>query len=515
MQVNNHIIGKLNIITMKKNLLKSLVISLFLMINAAVFAQCVIPITEGQSYVENFDDGTMECWTVDATGAGTWAVMTGTQTNVAAFQNAEAGDEARLISPTFDMSGVGSATFSFSYAMMGLYDMDELVVSYRSSETDSWHTLGTYSVSDYQNFFEETFTLTDLSATYQVSFLGRGLGGYMIFVDNIEIAGEGGCARPVSLNATDISASSALLGWSMTGNEESWVIDLNGQMINADTQPFTVSNLEPQTDYTFSVKAICGGGDESEWATPTTFKTLCDVIVVTDDEPYFDDFEASDNFVCWQTEIVSGIDNWVIDPGYLIVNNTAFFIWLGGEAMLISTPLDITAVTNPVLRFNHKQLLGLNYGTVDQLIVGYRTDKNDSWHTLVNFTEATTDWETVTIPLPNPSEAYQIVFNGIGHDAEGVYVDDVRVGNYIDDGLAESQELMASVMPNPTNGKITVSTNLSIGNVAVFDIVGKQVASSVIVDGQAEIDLSGYANGVYFIKISDESSVKTVKIVKN
>ena len=183
--------------------------------------------------------------------------------------------------------------------------------------------------------------------------------------------------------------------------------------------------------------------------------------------------------------------------------------------MLISTPLDITAVTNPVLRFNHKQLLGLNYGTVDQLIVGYRTDKNDSWHTLVNFTEATTDWETVTIPLPNPSEAYQIVFNGIGHDAEGVYVDDVRVGNYIDDGLAESQELMASVMPNPTNGKITVSTNLSIGNVAIFDMLGKQVMTDKIVDGIAEFDLSELTQGVYFIKISDESSVKTVKIVKN
>ena len=515
MQVNNHIIGKLNIITMKKNLLKSLVISLFLMINAAVFAQCVIPITEGQSYVENFDDGTMECWTVDATGAGTWAVMTGTQTNVAAFQNAEAGDEARLISPTFDMSGVGSATLGFSYAMMALYNNDVLTVSYRTSETDSWHDLDSYSLNDWQNTYEASFDLPDISDSYQISFLAHSNGGYYIFIDNFEIMGEGGCARPVSLQATEITAFSALLGWSTAGNEESWLIETNGVQKTIETQPYLMEDLEPQTDYTFRVKANCGGGLESDWSLPMTFKTLCDVIVVTDDEPYFDDFEASDNFVCWQTEIVSGIDNWVIDPGYLIVNNTAFFIWLGGEAMLISTPLDITAVTNPVLRFNHKQLLGLNYGTVDQLIVGYRTDKNDSWHTLVNFTEATTDWETVTIPLPNPSEAYQIVFNGIGHDAEGVYVDDVRVGNYIDDGLAESQELMASVMPNPTNGKITVSTNLSIGNVAVFDIVGKQVASSVIVDGQAEIDLSGYANGVYFVKIADESSVKTVKIVKN
>ena len=196
------------------------------------------------------------------------------------------------------------------------------------------------------------------------------------------------------------------------------------------------------------------------------------------------------------------------------MNNTAFFIWLGGEAMLFSTPMDITAVTNPVLRFNHKQKLGLNYGTVDQLIVGYRTDKNDSWHTLVNFTDATTDWETVTIPLPNPSEAYQIVFNGIGHDAEGVYVDDVWVGNS-NDAVVEKQDIEAVVMPNPTSGKITVSANVSEGNVAVFDMLGKQVMTDKIVDGIAEFDLSELTQGVYFIKISDESSVKTVKIVKN
>ena len=477
-------------------------------------AQCDFTVTDSQPFIEDFEGNTFECWTVETVGAGNWTTMAGSGTTLAAFSFTNVGDEARLISPVLDISGVAGATFSFSYAMMGFYDMDELVVSYRSSETDSWHTLGTYSISDYQNFYEETFTLTDLSATYQVSFLGRGLGGYMIFVDNIEIAGEGGCARPVSLNATEISAVSALLGWSTTSNEESWVIDLNGQMINADTQPFTVSNLEPQTDYTFTVKAICGGGDESEWATPTTFKTLCDVIVVTDDEPYFDDFESSDYFVCWQTEITTGIDNWVIDPGYLIVNNTAFFIWLGGEAMLISTPLDITAVTNPVLRFNHKQLLGLNYGTVDQLIVGYRTDKNDSWHTLVNFTEATTDWETVTIPLPNPSATYQIVFDGIGHDAEGVYVDDVWVGNS-NDAVVEKQAIEVAVMPNPTSGKITVNANISEGNVAVYDMLGKQVMTDKIVDGIAEFDLSELTQGVYFIKISDESSVKTVKIVKN
>ena len=32
-------------------------------------AQCVIPIGPGQSYIENFESGQMECWTVETTGS--------------------------------------------------------------------------------------------------------------------------------------------------------------------------------------------------------------------------------------------------------------------------------------------------------------------------------------------------------------------------------------------------------------------------------------------------------------
>ena len=85
------------------------------------YAQCVIPITPGQSYIEDFQSGEMECWTVETTSSATWAVMQGTGSNVVAFQNASAGQEARLVSPTFDLTGSNSATFSFAYAMMALY----------------------------------------------------------------------------------------------------------------------------------------------------------------------------------------------------------------------------------------------------------------------------------------------------------------------------------------------------------------------------------------------------------
>lgn len=478
------------------------------------FAQCVIPITDGQPYTENFDLGTMECWTVESTGEGTWAVMTGTSSNVAAFQNAAAGDEARLISPTFDLSGVGGATFSFGYAMMALYNNDVLTVSYRTSETDPWHELGSYSFNDWQNVYEETFELPDISSTYQISFLGHSNGGYYIFIDNIEIISAGGCARPVSLETSEITAFSALLGWSTTGNEESWVLELNGNQRTVDSQPFLMEGLEPQTDYTFRVKANCSGGMESEWSYPASFKTHCDVITVTDEEPFFDDFEGSEEFICWYNEIISGIDEWVIDPGYTILNNTAFFIWLGGNTLLISPPLDITAVSHPTLRFNHKQKVGLSYGTVDQLLVGYRTNENENWQTLANFTEATEDWETVEFELPDPSATYQIVFNGIGHDAEGIYVDDVRVGNGQTTGIATTNLVMATVTPNPANDKVMVTADMADGEVTVFDISGRRMATAMLHNGCVELDLSGFAQGVYMARIAGAKGATTIKLIK-
>lgn len=479
---------------------------------ATAVAQCTIPIAPGQSYFEDFQSGEMECWTVETTSSATWAVMQGTNSNVAAFQNASAGQEARLVSPTFDLTGSNTATFSFVYAMMALYDNDELTVSYRTSPSDNWHQLATYSINDWSNSYDASFTLDDLSSTFQISFLGHSNGGYYIFIDDVEIATAGGCARPSGLSATEITTNSALLGWSAVGNEESWTIDINGHQTTVTSQPYLMEMLEPNTDYNFRVKANCGDGMESEWSQPTTFKTLCDVIVVTDDTPYFDDFEASEEFVCWQNQIEAGEDGWVVDPGYLILNNTAFFIWLGDVAWLISAPLDITAVTEPILTFKHRQR---SVGPqVDELSVYYATSSDDSWHLLDNYTDAYEDWVEESYVLPSASGTYYIAFRAKSNDADGVYVDDVRVGNYIDDGIEETSSLSVSVSPNPTKGNITIETNAASGEITVFDLFGRKITTVMLSEGHAEVDLSEYANGVYVARILSEVGTRTIKLVK-
>lgn len=251
---------------------------------------------------------------------------------------------------------------------------------------------------------------------------------------------------------------------------------------------------------------------ESEWSQPVNFKTLCEVIIVTDDQPYFDDFEASEDFVCWQSEILSGNDGWVIDPGYLFPNNTVFFIWLGEEAMLVSAPLDITAVSNPVLTFKHRQRSLGQF--VDELSVWYATSINDYWHLLDNYTIAYEDWDSVTLVLPEASDAYLIAFMGKSNDADGVYVDDVWVGNDPSVGLHEESALAATVSPNPTTGRVVVQTNVNEGQVIVFDMLGKQMLTASVSDGRAELDLSAFAKGVYVARVSTEIGTSTIKVVK-
>ena len=121
---------------MKHKLLLSqaiLAIALVFLTCAALFGQCTITVTDGQPYIEDFESDGFDCWTVEIDG-GSWTPLAGTESTVVSFTHHDNGDEARLISPVLDMSAVESATFSFSYAMMGIYQNDELEVCYRSSE---------------------------------------------------------------------------------------------------------------------------------------------------------------------------------------------------------------------------------------------------------------------------------------------------------------------------------------------------------------------------------------------
>ncbi|TXB66696.1 T9SS type A sorting domain-containing protein [Vicingus serpentipes] len=67
--------------------------------------------------------------------------------------------------------------------------------------------------------------------------------------------------------------------------------------------------------------------------------------------------------------------------------------------------------------------------------------------------------------------------------------------------------------PNPTTGIVEVMLPANNANVAVFNMIGEEVANSSTTSNMLKIDLSAQPNGVYFIKVTSNGEVTTKKIL--
>lgn len=73
-----------------------------------------------------------------------------------------------------------------------------------------------------------------------------------------------------------------------------------------------------------------------------------------------------------------------------------------------------------------------------------------------------------------------------------------------------------SVYPNPTKDFLNISSNQPIKKAVVVDIQGKTIQTLNTSNGIKQVDISGYASGMYFITLEGNSNQKkTLKIIKN
>lgn len=100
---------------------------------------------------------------------------------------------------------------------------------------------------------------------------------------NMQIAGIiSGCMPPTNLAASNPSTNSIVLNWMPGGSESSWNMkygapgfdpNTSGTLVsNITSVPYTLTGLDPVTNYEFVVQAICGS-NVSSWACPGSFLT--------------------------------------------------------------------------------------------------------------------------------------------------------------------------------------------------------------------------------------------------
>ena len=127
-----------------------------------------------------------------------------------------------------------------------------------------------------------TITLTGLLAErkYEVKVQGNcGSNGLSEWTDVIPFTTDIACAVPTGLAKSNVKSTSVDLSW--TSDASAWVVaykaasDTDFTEVDANENPYTLSGLDPDTDYTVKVKANCGGGDGvSEYSSTITFTTL-------------------------------------------------------------------------------------------------------------------------------------------------------------------------------------------------------------------------------------------------
>jgi uncharacterized delta-60 repeat protein len=75
-----------------------------------------------------------------------------------------------------------------------------------------------------------------------------------------------------------------------------------------------------------------------------------------------------------------------------------------------------------------------------------------------------------------------------------------------------------TVYPNPVSGQLNIDLNneSSVNAVVtILDVLGKQVYNAIHNDINMTIDMSGYNNGIYFLRLQSSGNVYTKKIIKN
>lgn len=169
------------------------------------------------------------------------------------------------------------------------------------------------------------------TTTYKLTVTGNnGCSGW----DEVKVSVEISCQPPTALTASNITTSSAALGWTAGGTETQW--DLlwgtagfdplsQGTLVSGITaKPYNLINLQSGVQYDFYVRASCGGGFVSSWAGPQNFTTLS---IHTINIPQ--GWSGLSSYIIPQNSSVVAIFQPIINNLIILESQTAMY-WPGG-----------------------------------------------------------------------------------------------------------------------------------------------------------------------------------------
>ncbi len=307
---------------------------------------------------------------------------------VAKIATGAVGDQTNdmLISPQFHFDGVTQKRLRFTYQIYGNWGTIasnpeggpgsfEILLSTTGVGENDFTTvlvpLASY-VTVY-NYIEMIVPIPeDIVGNVNIAWklpLGALQTGTQFYIDDVRIEDMPACSEPSypTITPGSITNTSVELSWTPGYQNTQWQIvaqpegtgtpTTSGILVN--TNPYTLIDLIPSTRYEIYVRAYCNETEQSIWAGPIYFHTLCD----PQPTPYhesFDDDDPDTKKFCWSERNIAD-DNtyWRINENDATIQAApSFFIPFGGfDDWLVSGPVDATGPKR--LRYNYRVVAGL------------------------------------------------------------------------------------------------------------------------------------------------------------
>ena len=195
-----------------------------------------------------------------------------------------------------------------------------------------------------------------------------------------------------------------------------------------------LTNLLPNTEY--YIRAYAKTASEVGYGEAIKIRTLCSSY---NDFPFHESFEEYSNLICWTQESTEYIDNaWaIIDSAYTAgATSTAkegtSWAYIKSDrttgaqkTTLISSPIKIDMLNQPVLKFSHTQKTRNN--KTDVLRIKYKTSVQGTWNEIETYSSNVAEWTERIINLPTNEDFIILGFEAELKGGYGVTLDDIEI----------------------------------------------------------------------------------------
>ena len=119
----------------------------------------------------------------------------------------------------------------------------------------------------------------------------------------------------------------------------------------------------------------------------------------------------------------------------------------------------------------------------------------------------------IDITTLTPSATYYVQVDGFDTDT-GTFDLGVFDLSTLSTETVELDTNALSYFPNPVTNKLTLKAQQNIQNVSVFNMLGQEVLRTKMNVQRGELDMSSLQSGPYFVKVSINDTVETLKVIK-